>query len=82
MLDLGFILVLTFLAAGAGLRLLDHLGGRPAPTADALALAVTLGFGTLALATRALGELGLLNREGLTVLLAVLVFIPLPLGEG
>ena len=45
MLDLGFVLLLTFLAAGIGLRLLDRLGGRPETPADALALAVPLGLG-------------------------------------
>jgi hypothetical protein len=80
MLDLGFILVLTFLAARVGLRLLDRIGGRPAHAGDALALAVTLGLGVLALATLALGELGLLNRGSLAILLAA--SIPLPLGEG
>ena len=29
MLDLGFVLLLTLVAAGIGLRLLDQLGGRP-----------------------------------------------------
>ena len=65
MLDLGFVLLLTFLAAGIGLRLLDRLGGRPETPADALALAVPLGLGILALAVLGLGELGVLNRGGL-----------------
>jgi hypothetical protein len=93
MLDLGFILVLTFIAAGVGLRILDRVGGRPAAACDALALAVTLGLGMLAMATLALGELGMLNRGGLAILLAGGCFLagrtvggkpedPLPLGEG
>ena len=48
-----------FLAAGLGLRLLDRLGGRPETPADALALAVPLGLGMLALAVLGLGELGI-----------------------
>ncbi|MEA2633036.1 MAG: hypothetical protein QOE66_3255, partial [Chloroflexota bacterium] len=71
MLDLGFLLFLTIAAAGVGLRLLDRLGGRPESPADALALAVPLGLGMLALATLGLGELGVLNRTGLAVVLAV-----------
>jgi hypothetical protein len=69
MLDLGFILLLTSIAAGLGLRLLDRLGGRPANRADALALAVPVGLGLLALATLLLGELGMLTPAGLVILL-------------
>src|SRR5271167_423280 len=69
MLDLGFVLLLTFLAAGIGLRLLDRLGGRPETPADALALAIPIGLGTLALAVLGLGELGTLNRGSLVILL-------------
>jgi hypothetical protein len=70
MLDLGFVCLLSVLAAGVGLRVLDRLGGRPASRADALALAVPIGLGLLALATLGLGELGALNRAGLAILLA------------
>jgi hypothetical protein len=69
MLDLGFILLVSFLAAGIGLRLLDNLGGRPETTADAWALAIPIGLGILALAVLGLGELGVLNRGGLAILL-------------
>ena len=75
MLDLGFVLLLTFLAAAIGLRLLDRLGGRPETPADAFALAIPLGLGSIALATLGLGELGVLNRAGLAILLAVGVFV-------
>src|SRR3989442_556555 len=71
MLDLGFVLLLTFLAAGIGLDLLERLGGRPALLVDAVALAVPLGFGVLALATLALGELAVMNRAGLAIVLAL-----------
>jgi Dolichyl-phosphate-mannose-protein mannosyltransferase len=71
MLDLGLVLALTVLAIGVGLRLLDHLGGRPDVPADALALAIPLGLGTFALATLGLGEVGFLNRAGLAALLAI-----------
>jgi hypothetical protein len=69
MLDLGFVLLLTFLAAGVGVRLLDRLGGRPETPADALALAVPLGLGILALGILGLGDLGTLNRGGMAILL-------------
>jgi hypothetical protein len=70
MLDVGFIMLLSVLAAGTGLWLLDRLGGRPDTLADSLALALPLGLGTFALATLALGELGLLSRGCLAALLA------------
>ena len=70
MLDLGFVFLLTFLAAGIGLRLLDWLGGRPETPADAFALAVPIGLGILALAVLGLGELGTLHRGSLVILLA------------
>jgi hypothetical protein len=88
MLDLGFVLLLTFVASGLGLRFLDRLGGRPTSAADALALAVPLGLGILALATLALGELGMLDRRSLTVLLGVVGILamrtrfPFPLEKG
>ena len=75
MLDLGFVLLLTFLAAGIGLRLLDRLGGRPGTPADALALAVPTGLGILALTVLGLGELGTLNRGSLAILLTAGAFL-------
>jgi hypothetical protein len=71
MLDLGFVLLLTILAAGLGLGLLERFGGRPEMPADAVALAVPLGFGVLGLATLVLGELGGLEGKSLAILLAV-----------
>jgi hypothetical protein len=70
MLDLGFLLLLTLVAAGVGLWLQGRLGGRLTAAADALALAVPLGLGLLALATLLLGEFGILGRGSLAVLLA------------
>ena len=75
MLDLGFVLLLTVLAAGVGLRLLDRLGGRPESRADTMALAVPLGMGMLTLATLALGEMGVLNRTALSMVLAVAAIV-------
>ena len=61
MLDLGFVLLLTAWSAGVGLRVLDRLGQTPEHPADALALAVPLGLGMLALAALGLGEFGVLT---------------------
>ena len=71
MLDLGFILLLTAWSAGVGLRVLGRLGQTPEHPADALALAVPLGLGMLALAVLGLGELGVLTPGGLKVVLVV-----------
>jgi hypothetical protein len=70
MLDLGFVLLLTFLAAGIGLRLLDQLGDRPDFLPDAIALAIPIGMGILALTVLGVGELGVLNRTSLVLLMA------------
>lgn len=61
MLDCLFILGLGLLAAAVGLRLLDALDARREYGFDTLALAIPLGLGTVALATLALGEFGILN---------------------
>jgi hypothetical protein len=70
MLDLLFLLILTLAAAGYGLRLLDAFGPRPTPVLDAFALALPLGLGTIALGVLGLGEVGVLNRWVLALLLA------------
>src|SRR5690349_1241239 len=64
MLHLVIVLVITLLAAGAGLALIDLLGSRSEATADTLALAMTLGLGMVALTTLLLGELGMLGASG------------------
>jgi hypothetical protein len=71
MLDLGFVWLLSAGSMGIGLRLLNRLGVLPEHPADALALAIPLGLGMLALATLGLGELGVLNVPGLTIILAL-----------
>jgi Dolichyl-phosphate-mannose-protein mannosyltransferase len=78
MLDLVFAAVLAFVAASAGNQLLDWFGQSPEHPVDALALALPLGFGFLALATLLLGECGRLDQASLTALLAVLVGLGAP----
>ncbi len=69
MLDIGFILLLTAWSTGVGLRVLDRLRQTPEHPADALALAVPLGLGMLALAALVLGEFGVLTTGGLKAVL-------------
>ena len=71
MLDIGFILLLTIWSAGVGLWTLRRLGQTPEHPADALALAVPLGLGILALTMLSLGELGVLTTKGIKATLAV-----------
>jgi hypothetical protein len=71
MLDLAFVLLLILWAAGVGLRVLARLAPVPEHPADAMALAVPLGLGALALAALGLAELGALNPAGLAAVLAV-----------
>jgi hypothetical protein len=73
MMDVAFAVLLAFVAAGIGLRLLNALAQTPEHPFDALGLALPLGMGLTALATLALGELGCLNRIALAIMLAVLV---------
>jgi hypothetical protein len=73
MIDLGLAVFLGVVAAGVGRRVLARLRELPVHPADALALAVPLGLGVLALGTLALGELGCLNPAGLSVLLAAAI---------
>src|SRR5690242_6708873 len=70
MLDLVFILVLTLVSAGVGLRLLRAFGETPEQRADALGLAIPLGLGTLGLVTFGLGEAGALAVFAIAVALA------------
>jgi len=77
MIDLGLAVFLALVSAGVGKRILDRLGQTPEHPSDALALALPLGMGVLAMATLGLGELGHLNRVGLSVLLAVMIEIGL-----
>lgn len=71
MLDLGFVGLLTIWSAGVGLWTLRRLGSTPGHPADALALAVPLGLGLLALTTLGLAEFSMLNRMGLAIVLAL-----------
>jgi hypothetical protein len=73
MIDIGFAALLALLSAGIGKRFIDGLAQLPAHPFDALALALPLGMGLLALLTLGLGEIGGLNRVGLSVLLAVML---------
>ena len=71
MLDLGLALFLALVAAGMGKRVLNSLGELPEHPLDALALAIPLGLGILALGCLVLGQYEGLNLVGLSVLLAV-----------
>jgi len=71
MLDLIFIVLLTTWAAGVGLRVVAWLGGEPEHPADALALAVPVGLGLLALAVLGLGEVGMLTAGGIAAVLGL-----------
>jgi hypothetical protein len=73
MIDPAFAAFLALVCAGAGKRLLDRLGQAPQRPVDALAMALPLGMGLLALGTLAAGELGCMNRFGLAFVLAVLM---------
>jgi len=73
MMDLGFAAFLALVSVGFGKRILDGLGQAPEHPVDVLALALPLGMGVAALATLAVGELGCLNRVGLSIVLAVLI---------
>lgn len=71
MRDLAFVGLLTLWAAVVGRAVLRGLGASlPRHRADALALTLPLGFGLLALAVLALGELGWLSAGGLVMVLA------------
>lgn len=71
LLDLEFAALLAVWAIGIGLAILNRLRSSPEHPADAIGLAIPLGLGTLALATIALAEFGLLNGPTIAALLAV-----------
>ena len=70
-LDLAFLIVLAAVAAGLGLAILRRLGEAPEHPADALALALPLGLGAIALGVLGLGELGAMNAGSIAGLLVV-----------
>ncbi len=67
MLDVAFVLLLTTWSALVGRAILASLDAVPSNRSDAVALAVPLGLGALALAALGLGEVGWLDRGGLGV---------------
>ncbi len=71
MIDFCFALSLALVALGVGKLILDRLGQAPQAAVDLIALAVPLGMGFLSLATLALGELGCLNRVGMSIVLGL-----------
>jgi hypothetical protein len=71
MVDLGLAVFLAIIAAGIGKRMLGFVRELPEHPLDAMALAVPVGLGSLALGCLAVGEFGQLNLAGLAVLLAV-----------
>ncbi len=71
MIDLLFAIFLALISLGTGKRILDRAGQAPEHPLEAIALALPLGMGLMALGTLVLGELGWLNGLGLSVLLAV-----------
>ncbi len=77
-LDLGFLFLLTMIAAGVGLRTLRLAREMPENPFDAWALALPLGLGGLGLAMLGLGEVGALNVWGIVVVLGVAGLIGLP----
>jgi hypothetical protein len=71
MIDLLFAIFVALIGLGTGKRILDRFGQTPGHRLDAIALALPLGMGLLALGTLAVGAMGWLNGLGLSVLLAV-----------
>jgi hypothetical protein len=71
MLDLGFVILLAVWSAGVGLWVVKRLRLVPEHPWDALALAIPIGLGLLALATLGLGEVGALSRLGIGAVLGV-----------
>jgi hypothetical protein len=69
MTDLAFLLVLLTWSAGVGLWVLRRFGPPPDDLFDALALAVPLGLGALALAVLGLGDAGALDQDGIRTVL-------------
>jgi hypothetical protein len=77
-LDLGFLALLAPISAGVGLLVLHLLRATPSDPADAWALALPLGLGTLGLAAVGLGEFGVLSREGIVAVLVAAGLVGLP----
>jgi len=71
MIDFGFAMFLAVLAFGVGKLILDRLGQSPRSPIDLVALAIPLGMGSLSLATLALGEVGCLNRLGISMVVGL-----------
>ena len=69
-LDLGFLILLSIIAAGLGYRLLAWLRATPEDPGDAWALALPLGLGVLAMAVLGLAECGVLTPGAIAGLLA------------
>lgn len=70
-LDLIFLLGIATISAGLGLRILRCPGETPDVPADAWALALPLGLGTLSLGAFALGEIGCLTPGAIAGWLAI-----------
>jgi hypothetical protein len=69
MIDFAFALLLAVVAFLVGKLILDRMGQAPDAVVDRFALVLPLGMGFLSLATLALGELGCLNRLGMSIVL-------------
>lgn len=70
LLDVAFVALLTAWGAGVGLAVLRKLAPVPDHPTDALALAVPLGLGLLALTVLVLGQVGALTPLGIGLALA------------
>lgn len=71
MLDLVFVIMLAFWAAGVGLWVMNRLRAAPENVWDSLALAIPIGLGMLALAVLGLGEVGALDPKGIESVLGI-----------
>ena len=69
MLDLGFVAILAVIGAGLGTWLLARFGAPREYPVDALALALPLGLGTIALAVLGLGEVAMFETRGIVAVL-------------
>jgi hypothetical protein len=77
-LDLGFLILLAITSTGLGLQILGLFAERPEHPADALALALPLGLGTLGLGVLVLGECGMLGLSGVFSLFVLALAIGAP----
>jgi hypothetical protein len=78
MTDLAFVALLTLWSAGTGLWVLRRFGPWPEERLDALALALPIGFGLLALGSLGLGEVGELDAGRLEAMLGVGAVVGVP----